>query len=137
MKSNFKKCLIFLAVSVCIFSVTACEKGDVSTFSKSDILIAIVIVLLLMIFFTIINVSSQIKKKIEHSELRIKSDKIVSNAELEGYLSKTVHVEKNEIEDLELVAVITAAIAAAEGVSSDAFVVRSIKKANKNKWQRA
>ena len=41
-------------------------------------------------------------------------------------------------DDLELVAVIAAAIAASEGVAStDGFVVRSIKRANTNKWQRA
>ena len=42
-----------------------------------------------------------------------------------------------EEDDLELVAVITAAIAASQGTSSDGFVVRSIKKRNKNKWQNA
>lgn len=41
-------------------------------------------------------------------------------------------------DDLELVAVIAAAIAASEGgASTDGFVVRSIKRANTNKWQRA
>lgn len=48
-------------------------------------------------------------------------------------------IEKEELsDDLELVAVISAAIAASEGaVSTDGFVVRSIKRANTNKWQRA
>lgn len=47
-------------------------------------------------------------------------------------------VEEEELtDDLELVAVITAAIAASENTSSDGFVVRSIKKANKRNWQRA
>ena len=47
-------------------------------------------------------------------------------------------IEKEELsDDLELVAVIAAAIAASEGASStDGFVVRSIKRAG-NKWQRA
>lgn len=45
--------------------------------------------------------------------------------------------EENLTDDLELVAVITAAIAASENTSSDGFVVRSIKKANKRNWQRA
>ena len=41
-------------------------------------------------------------------------------------------------DDLELVAVIAAAIAASEGAAStDGFVVRSIKRASTNKWQRA
>lgn len=40
------------------------------------------------------------------------------------------------MDDLELVAVIAAAIAAAENTSADGFVVRSIKKVNKSKWQK-
>ena len=39
-----------------------------------------------------------------------------------------------EIDDLELIAVITAAIAAQEGTSSDSFVVRSIKRRTSNRW---
>ena len=45
--------------------------------------------------------------------------------------------EEDFAEDLELVAVITAAVAASENTSSDGFVVRSIKKANKRNWQKA
>jgi sodium pump decarboxylase gamma subunit len=41
------------------------------------------------------------------------------------------------VDDLELVAVITAAIAASEGVPADGFVVRSIKRSASNKWKRA
>lgn len=49
-----------------------------------------------------------------------------------------VAVEENLTDDLELVAVISAAIAASEGaVSTDGFVVRSIRRANTSKWQRA
>ena len=45
--------------------------------------------------------------------------------------------EEDLTDDLELVAVITAAIAASENTSSDGFVVRSIKKSNRKKWQNA
>lgn len=38
-------------------------------------------------------------------------------------------------DDLELVAVISAAIAAAEGTSTDGFVVRSIRRRPSNKWK--
>lgn len=40
-------------------------------------------------------------------------------------------------DDLELVAVISAAIAAYIGTSSDGFVVRSIRRSDKNKWKKA
>lgn len=51
--------------------------------------------------------------------------------------------EKEEVEtieltdDLELVAVITAAIAASMGTSTDGFVVRSIRRAGRSKWKNA
>lgn len=46
--------------------------------------------------------------------------------------------EENLTDDLELVAVIAAAIAASEGrTTTDGLVVKSIRKANKNKWQNA
>ena len=40
----------------------------------------------------------------------------------------------DETDDLELVAVIAAAIAAYEGTTTDGFVVRSIKRRKSNKW---
>ena len=49
-------------------------------------------------------------------------------------------IEQNEealTDDLELIAVITAAIAASEQTSTDGLVVRSIRKVNKSKWQNA
>lgn len=42
--------------------------------------------------------------------------------------------EEEEVDDTELIAVIAAAIAAAEGTSTDGFVVRSIKRRKSNKW---
>ena len=46
----------------------------------------------------------------------------------------TVIAEASQTDDLELVAVISAAIAAAEGTTTDRFVVRSIKRRSSNKW---
>ena len=43
----------------------------------------------------------------------------------------------SKADDLELVAVITAAIAASEGTSTEGFVVRSIMRAPGAKWKRA
>ena len=40
-----------------------------------------------------------------------------------------------KVDDAELVAVIAAAIAAAEGTSTDSFVVRSIRRRPSNKWK--
>ena len=52
-------------------------------------------------------------------------------------IAQIVEKEENLTDDLELVAVITAAIAASEGTSTDGLYVRSIKRVNKSKWQRA
>ena len=49
----------------------------------------------------------------------------------------TAAAPAEETDDLELVAVIAAAIAAAENTSTDSFVIRSIKKVNKSKWRNA
>ena len=43
-------------------------------------------------------------------------------------------IEDEEVDDLELIAVITAAIAAQEGTSTDGFVVRSVKRRVSNRW---
>lgn len=48
---------------------------------------------------------------------------------------KVVLESVDETDDLELVAVITAAIAASEGTSSDGFVVRSIRRRPNNNWK--
>lgn len=63
---------------------------------------------------------------------RVKTDDAVDNT--------IAQIVKNEelSNDTELVAVIAAAIAASEGAAgTDGFVVRSIKRANTNKWRRA
>ena len=76
--------------------------------------------------------------KIEKS---IADKKAKKNVKTETAVDNTIAqiIEKEELsDDTELVAVIAAAIAASEGAAStDGFVVRSIKRANKNKWQRA
>ena len=45
--------------------------------------------------------------------------------------------EEDETDEYELIAVITAAIAAATGSSTSEFVVKSIKRARNSKWRRA
>ncbi len=48
--------------------------------------------------------------------------------------AKEEAVEEELVDDLELVAVITAAIAASMGTSTDGFVVRSIKRNKNSRW---
>ena len=58
-------------------------------------------------------------------------------AKVETTVATPVEQEEELTDDTELVAVIAAAIAAYEGTSADGFTVRSIKRANTKKWQRA
>lgn len=61
-----------------------------------------------------------------------KSNKEVETkeAEAQGVDNAIAQIVSSEMDDLELVAVITAAIAASEGTTTDGLVVRSIKKVN-------
>lgn len=76
--------------------------------------------------------------KIQESFSKKKNKSVQKNA-----VDQTIAqiIEKEELsDDLELVAVITAAVAAdqvANGGSADGFVVRSIKRTKTNKWQKA
>lgn len=63
------------------------------------------------------------KKKIQES---VKEEKIQETLPAEE--------ETNLVDDLELIAVITAAIAASEGEDPGQYIVRSIKKVHRNQW---
>ncbi len=54
-----------------------------------------------------------------------------SEESVEKIIEQIVIKEERANDDLELIAVITAAICAATGTSSDSFVVRSVKKVNR------
>lgn len=62
-----------------------------------------------------------------------KGKKVVADAPVAAPVA-VAPVVANVNNDLELIAVITAAIAAAEGTTTDGFVVRSIKRRKSNKW---
>lgn len=62
---------------------------------------------------------------------------LAENAVVNTVSQIEVKEEEEELsDDLELVAVITAAIAASAGTSTDGFVVRSIRRSNNSKWAR-
>lgn len=65
-------------------------------------------------------------------KMRKKEDTSVSAAKAETQTAEEAVSES--VDDLELIAVITAAIAAGEGTSTDGFVVRSIRRRTSNKW---
>lgn len=67
--------------------------------------------------------------------LKNRKNKKNTNTEAPVEEAAVVAVEEEVTDDLELIAVIAAAIAAAEGTSTDGFVVRSIKRRPSNKWR--
>ncbi len=108
------------------------EKAALNTLlGMGTVFIVLVLIMLIIMAFGII-------PKIEKS---IAGKKAENNANAGAAVDNTIAqiVEKEELsDDTELVAVIAAAIAASEGAATtDGFVVRSIKRANTNKWQRA
>lgn len=81
-------------------------------------------------------------KYINMAETAIKNRKAGKSADTKEAVDNTIAqiVQKEEgelVDDLELVAVISAAVAAYTGTSADGFVVRSIKKSNKKRWMNA
>ncbi len=90
--------------------------------------VLILICFIISAFGLISKVENALKNKASKKEIK---EEAVNNtiAQIE---------EREELaDDLELVAVIAAAIASYEGTSTDGFVVRSIRKANRNKWLNA
>ncbi|WP_033154168.1 OadG family protein [Pseudobutyrivibrio ruminis] len=83
---------------------------------------------ILIVFFMLIVMSGVIKLFEIIPKLEKKSKEKKEGAVAAPVVSKTPAPVKNETDDLQLVAVIAAAIAASTGASTDSFVVRSIKK---------
>lgn len=93
--------------------------------------VLILISIIISAFVFIPRIQASFSKKGNQPE-EVKKEAAVSTP------APAVAEEEDLSDDLELVAVIAAAIAASEGASStDGFVVRSIRRAGTNKWQRA
>ncbi len=99
------------------------------------VFVVLILISLLIGCFKYINKFEQAMKNKKEK----KSD--VAAAAVDNTIAQIVQKEEEErvelVDDLELVAVIAAAIAAHTGTSTDGFVVRSIRKSNKNKWRNA
>ena len=93
------------------------------------VFVVLILISLIISTFTLISkIEERQKKKAESSAPAPAADPVVEQIAAKEELS----------DDTELVAVIAAAIAAYEGAAStDGFVVRSIRKSNKTKWQNA
>ena len=83
-----------------------------------------------IVFFVLVSLSFLIYlfRFIPMLEEKLTKKKIAEPVKVE------VPVEKELVDDLELIAVITAAIAASEGKDPRQYIVRSIKKVHRNQW---
>lgn len=84
--------------------------------------VLIFISIIISLFKYIPAIQAAFSKKSSEPKAEVKKEPVV------------VAAPKQATDDLELIAVISAAIAAAEGTSTDGFVVRSIKRRKSNKW---
>jgi len=103
-------------------------------------LIAISIVFAVLLLISALISSFKFIHRFEQNKMHEEENRSVSSRTFNKEVVQTVQKEAydiDEINNMELVAVITAAIAALEGTSSEGFVVRSIRKVNKNRWLKA
>ena len=91
------------------------------------------------VFIVLIFISFIISLLKHVNKIGAKKEETTAQTQAQPQQAAVAEVEENndEVDDLELVAVITAAIAASENTSADGLVVRSIRKVNKtNNWKR-
>lgn len=94
------------------------------------------VLILIMFLIQLFAFIPKIEKAIADSKAK-KNTKVDTEAAVDNTIAQIIENEELS-DDTELVAVIAAAIAAYEGsASTDGVVIRSIKRANTNKWQRA
>lgn len=108
-------------------------KAALNTVIGIGVVFAVLILMSLLIscFKYINSIETAIKNKRENKTQ-------VAQEGMDNAVAQIVKKEEEElVDDLELAAVIAAAVAAYTGTSADGFVVRSIRKSNKNKWKNA
>lgn len=113
--------------------------GSAITDAAINTVICLIVVFSVLIFISFIISLFKYIPKLE-AALAGKKNKIelAETAVVNTVSQIEVKEESEELsDDLELVAVITAAIAASTGTSTDGFVVRSIRRSNNSKWAKA
>ena len=95
------------------------------------------VLVLIMCLIYMFGIIPKIQKAVENKKKA--NEKVSTEESVDKTIANIVEKEEGElVDDLELVAVISAAIAAYEGNgTTDGFVVRSIKKSQSKKWQNA
>ena len=107
--------------------------GEKMTNAALNTLLGMGTVFVVLILISFIISSFSLISKFEKKEKKSETEKAVDNT-----IAQIIEAE--EADDTELIAVISAAIAAyeaANGGSADGVVIRSVRKVNRNKWQNA
>ena len=126
---------IYFNMSACTFNLNE-SMSDLMVRAALNTVIGMGTVFAVLILIGLIIGCFGFIPKIEAAIANKNQKKAVEEKAQTVILEKTEEVEELA-DDTELVAVIAAAIAAYEGTSADGFQVRSIKRANTKKWQRA
>lgn len=110
--------------------------GELMTNAALNTLLGMGTVFFVLILISFIISAFGLISKVENAMKNKESKKEIKEEAVNNTIAQIE--EREELaDDLELVAVIAAAIASYEGTSTDGFVVRSIRKANRNKWLNA
>lgn len=107
------------------------EKAGMNTLiGMGSVFLVLILICLIISCFKFIS-NPQASKKEEKKETTVAAQPVAAPK------AAAAPVTNNLVNDTELVAVISAAIAASEGTSADGFVVRSIKRVKNSNWRKA
>ena len=127
---------IYMKMTSCTLNLDE-TMGQLMTRAALNTLMGMGTVFAVLILICLIISAFGLIPKIQASFSKKKEEPVVApSASATPAAAKTEEPE-DLTDDLELVAVIAAAIAAYEGTSADGFQVRSIRRANTNKWKKA
>lgn len=126
---------IFFEMSSCTLNIEE-SFSDLMTRAALNTLIGMAMVFVVLIIIIAIISAMSIIPKLQ-AKFAKKEEAEAAPVEATPVAVAPVVAEEELADDMELVAVIAAAIAAYEGTSTDGFRVRSIRRANTSKWKRA
>lgn len=99
----------------------------------SNTIMGVSIVFFVLIFLSFLISLFRFIPILEEKFTKKKTEEVVKEEKIQK-VTPVVEEEIELVDDLELVAVITAAIAAAQGGDPSQYIVHSVKKVRRNKW---
>ena len=136
MKRHLNKVLpvLFIALSMCLFAACDGDLGQKLGNAGLNTLMGMGVVFLVLILISFVISAFDLINKAEEKK---KAAVPAAPAPVPAAPAAAEEPEEDLADDLELVAVIAAAIAASENTSPDGLVVRSIRKvSSRNQWKR-